>query len=133
MNVKLLFFLLTFSPLSMAYQVENNTYRSQQFFGQFCAACWHGTIPEGATSGCPGNAHGCRGSTWVYMYVKMKYRDSRCFWTSNVPVTAHGRIVFNGTRTSIEVYDDQGTQIDLSRGSYYYEGFAYTLTKTNEC
>lgn len=118
------------SPLVFPYKVENNTGREAYFYGQFCAACWHAYLMDGESGACNGHDAGCRNTTWVYEFMGDKYRNSRCFRTSNVPVTSHGRIVFS---KEIHVYDDMGKLIDKSSGQLYYEGLFGILTKTNHC
>lgn len=125
--------MMSISPMASSYMVENNTGREEKFYGQFCAACWHGLIPDGEARGCPGDAHGCKGTTFIYLWAGQTHELNNCYWTSDVPVTAHGRIVFNSD--TIQVYNDQGQRIFSTPGSYYYTNPRdfWILTKTNDC
>ena len=127
--------LMLICPLASSYMVENQR-GTGHFYGQFCAACWHSEIPTGESRGCPGDAHGCRNKTWIYLFIrKIKYRrnehDSNCYATANVPVTAHGRVVF--TPQEILTYDDGGNLIDRTVDNYWFEGSLNILTKTHDC
>lgn len=124
--VKTLFTLgaIALTSPAFSYMIENNT-QTGTFYGQFCAACWHGTIPEGETRGCPGNAHGCRNTTWIYRYIgtvpaaeNTNFTDTHCYVTGEVPVTSHGKAVFN--KDGMLIYDDNGSII--YQGEYYYYG-----------
>ena len=112
-------FLLLLTPLVSAYMIENHRLDSGYFYGQFCARCWHGTIPAGEARGCNGYGTGCANTTWIYLKMK-PIQLLRCFATANKPVTSHGRVVFEPTE--ILVYDDAGELIDRSGYNYYYEG-----------
>lgn len=123
-------FMFLLSPLAAAYDIENQG-ESAYFYGQFCAPCWHGTIPSGEARGCPGNVRGCRNNTWIYKYMgervyRQNERNIHCYVTANKPVTAHGRVVFKASE--IFVYDDAGTLIDRSGYNYWYEGNFGILT-----
>ena len=121
-------------PLASAYMVENQR-GTGYFYGQFCAACWHSQIPWGESRGCPGDSHGCRNKTWIYLFIRKIYytknEQVNCYATANVPVTAHGRVVF--TTQGILTYDDDGNLIDRSIENYWYDGPFGVLTKIHAC
>ena len=127
------------SPLVSAYMIENQRPDSGYFYGQFCASCWHGTIPPGEAGGCNGYATGCKNDTWIYLKMKNYtvyypgdgYSSSRCFATANKPVTAHGKVVF--AESEILVYDDAGTLIDRTGYNYWYEGDFGILKRVSRC
>ena len=136
-SVRLLVFLfmMLLSPFATSYMIENNT-KTGTFYGQFCASCWHGSIPKSESRGCPGNAQGCRNQTWIYKHtgvfrLRANSTDD-CYATGRVPVTAHGRVVFNSD--GIEIYNDQGALID--KGSYVYysdSGLFNALREDRDC
>ena len=118
-------------PLASAYMVENQR-GTGHFYGQFCAACWHGEIPAGESRGCPGDANGCRGETMVYLFVKkikiphptspFQQAEVFCYAGNQSPVTAHGRVVFEPV--FITVYGDDGKMISRQTDSYWWiDGF----------
>lgn len=111
------------SPSVFPYMIENNL-QTGTFYGQFCAACWHGVIPQGETRGCPGNTNGCKNTTWIYRHIgtipaaeSVNLTDTHCYVTGREPVTAHGKVVFN--RDGMVVYGDDGRVLYQDEYIYY--------------
>ena len=129
-----LFLTILICPLASAYMVENQR-GTGYFYGQFCAACWHGEIPAGQSRGCPGDAHGCRGETMIYLFIK-KIKipgpfEVDCYAGAPSPVTAHGRVVFEPKY--ITVYGDDGKMISRLPDVYWrINGSGYSR-QLNDC
>ena len=132
----ILFLMLVSSTSAYSYNITNLTGEAHEFWGQFCAPCFHERIYNNETRSCPGNERGCKGETWVYIELTPKETSRRnavvsCYATAEIPVSAHGEVVFFSDH--IDVLDDQGNIKNVSDYKYYYNGDFGVLTTTDKC
>jgi hypothetical protein len=115
-----------FPGASEAYTIINNTKSSWEFFGQFCASCFHERIPSMASSGCPGNERGCKNKTWIYRWEKFSgANNSRCFSTADRPINAHDTIMFEDNKWTI--YNERNQKVAEGAYKYYFEQTSFRI------